>query len=318
MSKKFFGVIPPIPTPIDCHEHVDEKALRAVIDHCLNHGIHGIFVCGTNGECMALSQKERNRAIAIALDHCKGRAPVMAGCMDSSTERVIDNIKALEDMGGDTAVVTACCYSRHSTTDETIRHFEKISERTNANLFIYNIPAFVGYTIPVKAVFQIAEFDHVVGYKDTSGQFSDFISCLRHFKNTDFMLFQGMTSMAAASMLLGADGYIPNIAPILPEICIKIFEYAKAGDIEKTMSYHDLLMEAQNAFSIAKYGVAACKAAVSALGLCAPDMCQPSEPVTLEQLNKIMSVINSVTQKASKLNSNICQIKRSTEISKKL
>ena len=53
MKQKIYGVVPPISTPIDEHEHVDEKALRKLIDHCIDKGLHGIFVCGTNGECMA-------------------------------------------------------------------------------------------------------------------------------------------------------------------------------------------------------------------------------------------------------------------------
>ena len=55
MSKEIIGVIPPIITPIDEHEKVDEKGLRLLIDHCIEHGIHGIFVCGSNGECMSLT-----------------------------------------------------------------------------------------------------------------------------------------------------------------------------------------------------------------------------------------------------------------------
>ena len=88
MRKKIVGVIPPIITPVDEQERVDEKGLRALVDHCIDHGLHGIFVCGSNGECMALTQKERDRAIRITLDQCAGRVPVIAGCMDSSTQRV--------------------------------------------------------------------------------------------------------------------------------------------------------------------------------------------------------------------------------------
>ena len=81
MKQKLFGVVPPIITPVDEYERVDEKGLRLLIDHCIDHGIHGIFVCGSNGECMALTQEERDRAIRIALDECAGRVhgPVPAG-----------------------------------------------------------------------------------------------------------------------------------------------------------------------------------------------------------------------------------------------
>ena len=86
---KFHGIIPPIITPVDEHENVDEKAYRALLEHCIEGGLHGILVCGTNGETMALTQRERNKAIKITIDQVAGRIPVMAGCMDTSTRRVI-------------------------------------------------------------------------------------------------------------------------------------------------------------------------------------------------------------------------------------
>ena len=43
MSKEIIGVIPPIITPIDENEKVDEAGLRKLINHCIDHGIHGIF-----------------------------------------------------------------------------------------------------------------------------------------------------------------------------------------------------------------------------------------------------------------------------------
>lgn len=301
MKQKIYGVVPPISTPIDEHEHVDEKALRKLIDHCIDKGLHGIFVCGTNGECLGLTQTERNRAIKITLDQVAGRVPVLAGCMDTSTARVIDNIKAFEQMGGQTAVVTPEFYSRHSTPDETIRHFEQVAKHTEADIFIYNIPPFTGNTISPKAVFEMATFDHIVGYKDTSGQFGDFLRCLNHFRGTDFMLFQGMTQLAGVSLLMGADGFIPNISPVVPELCLKVYDYAKAGDIEKLKVYCELLLEAQDSFSNAKYGIAACKAACSMLGFMDQRMCQPSEPVTPEQKEKIRQALQRVEEKRQQL-----------------
>ena len=106
MKKKYYGVVPPVITPITEKETVDEEGFRQLIDYCIDGGLHGLFVAGSNGECMALTQAERNNAIRIMLDQAKGRVPVMAGVMDTSTRRVIDNIKALEQMGGTCAVVT--------------------------------------------------------------------------------------------------------------------------------------------------------------------------------------------------------------------
>ncbi|MCR4712022.1 MAG: dihydrodipicolinate synthase family protein, partial [Clostridia bacterium] len=88
---KFHGIIPPIITPVDKYENVDEEGYRQLLEYCIEGGLHGILVCGTNGETMALTQKERNNAIRITVDQVNGRIPVMAGCMDTSTRRVIEN-----------------------------------------------------------------------------------------------------------------------------------------------------------------------------------------------------------------------------------
>jgi len=141
----------------------------------------------------------------------------------------------------------------------------------------------------------------ILGYKDTSGQFGDFLRCLNHFRGTDFMLFQGMTQLAGVSLLMGADGFIPNISPVVPELCLKVYDYAKAGDIEKLKVYCELLLEAQDSFSNAKYGIAACKAACSMLGFMDQRMCQPSEPVTPEQKEKIRQALQRVEEKRQQL-----------------
>ena len=89
MKPKFYGVIPPIVTPIDEKENIDEAGFRSLLEHCITGGLHGILVVGTNGETMALTQKERTRAIQIAVDQVNGRLPVMGGCMDTSTRRAM-------------------------------------------------------------------------------------------------------------------------------------------------------------------------------------------------------------------------------------
>jgi len=304
MNKKYFGVIPPIITPVDDYEKVDEKGFRALLSHCIANGIHGIFVAGSNGETMALTQKERNRAIQIALDEVADRVPVMAGVMDSSTKRVIENIKELEQMGGKAAVVTPVFYARHASHEESIRHFEEISRHTQIDLLVYNIPLYTGTKLPVEVIFKLAEIDKVCGYKDTSGSFPDFIKCLYHFKDSDFILLQGATNLSAASLLLGADGYIPSMAPLFPEPHIKMYEYARQGNIEKTMAYNKLILEMSAIWSMTTSQTSATKYAISTTGLCGKRVIEPSEPILPEEekaidakITEIQNMINRMTTK---------------------
>lgn len=280
MKEKLFGVIPPIITPIDENEHVDEKALRDLINGCIENGIHAIFVCGSNGECLALTQEQRNRAIEIALDECKGRVPCIAGCMDSSTERVIENIKEFEKMGGEYAVVTPVFYARHATQDETVQHFAEISRRTNAKLLIYNIPSFTGQNLLPETVYKLAKIDKVIGIKDTSGNFANFTAMLNHFRGTDFLLFQGATNLAVPSMLMGADGFVPSLAPLFPVPHIKLYDAGKNGNIEETMKWGKVVDSICKIYPMAKSQTASTKYAISCMGFCSDRACRPTEVIT--------------------------------------
>ena len=296
MSKEIIGVIPPIITPIDENEKVDEAGLRKLINHCIDHGIHGILICGSNGECMSLTQAQRDRAIQIALDECSGRVPVIAGCMDSSTQRVIENVQRLEEMGGTTAVVTPVFYARHATQEETVRHFEEISKNTNANLMIYNIPPFTGQNLTADTIIKISKIDKVIGVKDTSGNFPNFIKLLNYFKGSDFLVHQGATNLAVPSMLMGADGYIPSLAPLFPQAHLKLYEYGKAGDIENAMKWGAIVDEICKLYPMAKSQTASTKYAMSTLGFVDKRVCQPTEPITEEEMKRIDAHIEKLRQ----------------------
>ena len=280
MQKKCFGVIPPIVTPIDAHERVDEAALRALLRHCIRAGLQGVFVAGTNGEAMALTQQERERAIRIALDECAGAVPVLCGVMDSGTGRVIENLKRFEQLGGKLAVVTPAFYAKHAGAGEFLRHFEAVSKAARCDIMIYNIPAYTGMSLTPEDVFEIAKMDHIAGYKDSGGNLEDFRRCAAHFKDTPFSLLQGSSKLAAQSMLCGADGMIPSLAPLFPEIYLGIYESGKAADAERLSYFNAYLQEAQGLLSMSKSALAANKCAVSFLGYSHKRVLLPTEPVT--------------------------------------
>ncbi|MDF2531319.1 MAG: hypothetical protein K0Q65_900 [Clostridia bacterium] len=294
MNKKYYGVIPPIITPVDTHENVDETGFRSLIDHCIDGGLHGIFVAGSNGECMALTQKERDNAIRIAVDQSGSRVPVMAGVMDSSTRRVIDNIKKLEQLGGKCAVITSIFYARHTSQNETIRHFEQISKETNIDLMVYNIPMFTNLDLTVNTMKEIAKFDRVVGIKDSSGNFAAFQQLLTHFAGTDFSVLQGTTAYAMVSMLLGADGFVPSIAPVFPQLFVEAFEAGRSNNIELAMKYDVLLRETSKILGMTKNATSANKFAISTLGYTDKRVIAPQDSILPEEENNIMAKIAEV------------------------
>lgn len=292
--KKYHGVIPPIITPIDEKENVDEQGFRALIEHCIDGGVHAIFVGGTNGETMALTQAERDRAIRIAADQVAGRVPVMCGVMDCSTRRVIDNIKRLEDLGGDCAVITSIFYARHNSQSETVRHFEKIVKETDIDLTVYNIPPFTGLKLSPETVLEICAMDKVKAYKDSSGSFGEFLSILRRLENTEVSVLQGLNPYFISAMLQGADGMVPAASPVFPEIYVEAYEAGLAGDIELSKKYEVLLGEIGKMLSMGKSGFAVNKFAASTLGYTHKRLIAPLEATSLEEEQRILAQMERI------------------------
>ena len=297
MNKKYSGIIPPISTPIDQYENVDEVALRRLVNYTVDTGMHGIFVAGSNGESMGLTQAERDRAIRITIEETAGRIPVMAGVMDTSTRRVVDNIKRLEQLGGEAAVITPIFYARAAKPSETIRHFEEISKRTNVDILVYNIPSYTYNNLRAETVFELAKIDRVVGYKDSSGSMIDVIKCLNHFKGTDFSILQGMVQLAAVSVLMGADGFIPSIGTAFPQVCLKVYEYAKNRDIDQMMYWNELLNECMTLCAMSSNGTSSTKCALSAVGLFDERVTLPLEPVSEEEKVRIYGAIEKLMER---------------------
>ncbi len=49
------GIVPPIATPLNADETVDEGGLRRLVRYLLQGGVHGIFALGSTGEFPALT-----------------------------------------------------------------------------------------------------------------------------------------------------------------------------------------------------------------------------------------------------------------------
>lgn len=295
------GIIPPLITPVKENEDIDETALRKIVNHCIEKKLHGVFIGGTMGESLSSTQEQRDKSIRIALDEAKGRVPVLGGVMDSSTRRVIENIKRFEQMGGEYAVVSPVFYSTHAGTRETIRHFEEISKNTKVKILAYNIPAYTGLNVSPEMVFEIAKIDKVVGIKDSSGNFVQFLKLLNHFRGTDFKVFQGLSALAGVSILMGADGLVLGYAPLFPEIYLDLYESSLRKDIERLKLLAPIIEDIAGINNLSTYSISATKYSMTMLGFSDKRMMKPSEPVKPEEEIIIREAVKKINEEYEKL-----------------
>ena len=79
LMKPIVGSIVALVTPMHQDGSVDYAALRALIDWHIAEGTDCIGVVGTTGESATVSVDEHCEIIRVAVEHARGRVPIMAG-----------------------------------------------------------------------------------------------------------------------------------------------------------------------------------------------------------------------------------------------
>jgi 4-hydroxy-tetrahydrodipicolinate synthase len=123
-----------------------------------------------------------------------------------------------------------------------------------------------------------------------------FQQCLYHFKNTDFKLFMGNVDLVAVSLLMGAVGFVPTMAPVFYDLYLKLYNTAVSGDMEKTLKINETFVKSCKLGGMAKSSIAANKYAISLLGLCDARVAKPMEQVTPEEQKKIAAFVEEILQ----------------------
>ena len=68
---------------------MDEGALRRVVRHVLDGGVHGIMTTGGTGEFPHLSREERRRVTQVVAEETAGAVPIYAGTAACSTWKAL-------------------------------------------------------------------------------------------------------------------------------------------------------------------------------------------------------------------------------------
>lgn len=225
------GVVPPLVTPLDESRNVDRQSVQSLVDYQLEAGVDGLFALGSSGEAALLSNTTRLDMLRATSEAVAGRAPVLAGAIEMSTERVIELVPGLEDGGADALVVTAPFYTRTSQ-EEIDAHFRAVASATNLPVFAYDIPVSVPTRPSREVILRLAEDGVLAGLKDSSGDDANLRALVMERNRRglqEFRVFTGSELMVDAAIGFGVDGVVPGLGNVDPSAYVNLFQDAKAG-----------------------------------------------------------------------------------------
>lgn len=284
------GVIPPIVTPVDADENVDEQGLKNVIDYVLSGGVHGIFVLGSNGEFYGLDFENQKKAIEIAVNYVNGRVPVYAGASAITTKGCIKLAQAAEKIGADAITVLTPMFIQPNEK-ELYNHYEAIAKSTNLPVLLYNNPGKTMNNISVSLLEKLSKIDNIMGIKNTSLNFSQTIDFIRIAKKIgNFKVFCGIDYYIYATLAYGGAGCVAGTANVAPRLVVDIYDKYNAGDYKGALEAQFKLIPLRTAYSYGSFPVIM-KECLNLMGINVGNPVKPIEHCTDEKLEEIKKVL---------------------------
>ncbi|KAB0583101.1 4-hydroxy-tetrahydrodipicolinate synthase [Ideonella dechloratans] len=234
------GSIVALVTPMHEDGSVDYDALKALIDWHIAEGTDCIGVVGTTGESATVDVEEHCEIIRVAVEHAKGRVPILAGAGANSTAEAISLSKYAKEVGADCTLQVVPYYNKPSQ-EGIYRHFRAIAEAVDIPVMLYNVPGRTVADMQPETVLRLTEVPGIFGIKEATGSIERAAWLLKQVPSS-FSVYSGDDSTAIALMLLGGKGNVSVTANVAPKLMHELCMAAIAGDIAKAREIHFRLL----------------------------------------------------------------------------
>lgn len=234
MSKveKYQGIIPAFYACYEEDSKVSKQRTRELARHMADKGVKGLYVCGSSGECIYLSKKERKKILEIVMDEVGGELTVIAHVACNNTEDSEKLAAHAESLGVDAIAAIPPIYF-HLPDHAVAQYWNDISAAApNTDFIIYNIPQLSGTRLTLPLYRKMLENPRVIGVKNSSEATQD-IQMFKDAGGEGHVVMNGPDEQLVSGLAIGADGGIGGTYGVMPELYLAIYDAVKRGDIPK-------------------------------------------------------------------------------------
>ncbi len=226
------GSLVAIVTPMHEDGRLDFGAFKKLIDWHVAEGTDGIVVVGTTGESPTVDFDEHKELIRIAVQHSRGRIPIIAGTGGNSTAEAIELTESAKKAGA-TACLSVVPYYNKPTQEGLYRHFRKIAETVDLPMIVYNVPGRTVADLQNDTVLRLSQVPGIIGIKDATANIERGSDLIRRAPR-NFAIYSGEDATALALILLGGHGVISVTANVAPKLMHQMCAAALVGDVKNS------------------------------------------------------------------------------------
>ena len=283
----FTGTLPALVTPFR-DGAVDEDALRALVERCIEGGVDGLVPCGTTGESVTLSTAEHTRVVRIVVEQAKKRVPVVAGAGAVSTAHTIELAEIAKHAGAQ-GLLLVCPYYNRPTQEGLEAHFRAVLRAVPMPTILYNIPGRTGVDLSVETLERLSDVPEIVGMKEATGNVLRSQQIITTCGDR-FTVLSGDDALTLPILSIGGKGVISVSANLFPKETSDVVRLFNAGKYDEARALH-LRMAPVHESMFIEANPGPVKAAMAERGWMRPEIRLPLVWPKASSMEKVQSVI---------------------------
>jgi len=260
---KFEGIFPAMAVPFDREGALDIDGIKENVRFFADAGCAGVVCNGSTGEAVNLTREERKAVIMATKEAAGGRLVVIAGTGGPTTNVTLEYTRDAMDAGAE-AVLVITPFNAIPNKEGLYRHFAEVAQ-LGVPVILYNLPQHTGVEIDLDTLVRLADLDHIVGIKESSGNFSYFAELMRVFGDK-LTVFTGCDDGTLQAFCCGARAAILALGNIAPRMLVDMLEAVDRGDLVRARDIYYRLLPIARAISSSVNFPAPVKEAVRLLG----------------------------------------------------
>lgn len=232
MSKfQIDGIVPVIPTPFGPQEEIDWVALRGLLDFAAGADVSGVCLPAYASEFYKLTEAERREAIVVAVDHVRGKVPVVAQVNYPAS---LQTARSAREAQTDGASAVCCAVPRMFSLDERalLRHFDRVLQAIDIPLIIQDFnPG--GNSVSVRFVAELHRLHPHFGYvKLEEPLMAEKVEAILQETSGAVGVLEGWGGMFILELIpAGICGVMSGLG--ISDILARVFRLAKHGDSDR-------------------------------------------------------------------------------------
>lgn len=235
------GIYPILYAFWDEHGALDETAMRAQVEHCIESGAHGIAVLGLVTEVHKMDVNERLHLVEVVGTMIAGRVPYAVTVGEPSLMGQVAFSKAAAKAGADWVILQPPPIKGTSQGD-LIRFFGSVADVLDVDVAIQNNPIDLDVSLSPDALIELNKVHPNISILKGEG-FSVDIARTIDGSGGAYQVFGGYGGIEFPALLRsGGAGLIP--APDFLKAQVNLFEAWQSGDVVRAEAIHQQLLPA--------------------------------------------------------------------------